>query len=55
MNGDGYRGRGAKRYASMQENVEEYAKDIRSKYMTFYTRSNRSPKAIRTDTLTSRP
>ena len=33
--GDGHRGRDAERYAFMQENVEDYAKDMRRKYMTY--------------------
>ena len=33
--GDGHRGRDAERYSFMQENVEEYAKDMRRKYMTY--------------------
>lgn len=33
--GDGHRGRDAERYAFMQENVEDCAKDMRRKYMTY--------------------
>lgn len=35
LKGDGHRGRDAERYAFMQENVEEYAQDMRRKYMTY--------------------
>ena len=35
LKGDGHRGRDADRYAFMQENVEEYAKDITRKHMTY--------------------
>ena len=35
MKGDGHRVRDAERYAFMQENVEDYAKDMRRKYMTY--------------------
>ena len=35
LKGDGHRGRDADRYAFMQENVEEYAKDMTRKHMTY--------------------
>ena len=35
MKGDGHRGRDAERYAFMQENVEDYAKDMRRKYKVY--------------------
>lgn len=35
LKGDGHRGRDADRYAFMQENVEEYAKDMARKHMTY--------------------
>jgi len=33
--GDGHRGRDGERYAYMQENLEDYAKDMSRKYMTY--------------------
>ena len=33
--GDGHRGRDAERYAFMQENVEEYANDMKRRHMTY--------------------
>lgn len=35
LKGDGHRGRDADRYAFMQENVEDYAKDMMRKHMTY--------------------
>ena len=35
LKGDGHRGRDADRYAFMQGNVEEYAKDMTRKHMTY--------------------
>ena len=35
LKGDGHRGRDADRYAFMQENVEDYAKDMTRRHMTY--------------------
>ena len=35
LKGDGHRSRDADRYAFMQENVEDYAKDMMRKHMTY--------------------